>query len=368
MTPDLKKLRVLFVCTVPTDKSGIPNVMFNLLGALDKSNMELGYVAINDPSDFYKRRLKELGVTLHIIPRKITAPWAYITHLAKVARGYNVMHVHGNSATLVLEMIAAKLAGVKVRIAHSHNTQCSMVKIDKAARPLFYALCNARLACGVEAGKWLFGNRDFKVINNGINTDRFRFKESTRHEIREGLEWENVPIIGHIGNFVEQKNHRFLIDVFNAIHHKNPDVKLLLLGSGPLQEEIMNRVKELGLLDSVCFTDSVDNPEEYMCAMDMIVMPSLFEGLPLTLVEEQANGLPCLVADTITRDADMTGLVSYKSLSDSPEYWAISALDILNNSERTKDISLSSIASIKAANFDIYEVAKDLKAYYYEQL
>lgn len=358
------KIKILYVCTVPTAKSGIPNVIFNLLDGFDKSGMDLGYVSINEPSEYYKGQLRNLGVELFVVPRKLVSPLSYIRQLSRIAEGYDIMHVHGNSATMVLEMIAAKLGGVKLRIAHSHNTSCKMKLIDTLMRPLFYKLCNIRMACGTEAGKWLYGKRDFIVLNNGIDSDRYKYNTHIRHKIRQNLKIDNKIIIGNIGNFVEQKNHRFLIDIFKEIAKIQPDAILLLLGTGPLQTEIETRAKNYGISDKIIFAGSVDNPHDFMSAMDIIVMPSLFEGFPLTLVEEQANGLSILASDSITKDTNLTGNVHFISLFDTPEKWAQKALNILENSIHSETVSKKSIDLIRGEGYDIINIASDLKNLY----
>lgn len=364
------KIRVLFVCTVPTAKSGIPNVIFNLLDSFDKSNMDLGYVSINEPTEYYKEWLKNLGVELFIVPRKLFSPLSYIRQLSRIAKGYDIIHVHGNSATMVLEMIAARLGGVELRIAHSHNTSCRMKYIDKLMRPLFYKLCNVRMACGLEAGKWLYGERDFTVINNGIKSDKYRYNRDIRDKIRNELKVEDKKIIGNIGNFVDQKNHNFLIDVFNEITKIQPDAVLLLLGSGPLQPEIEAKGKLYGLLDKIIFAGSVDNPQDYMSAMDLVIMPSLFEGFPLTLVEEQANGLTILASDAITKDTNLTGNVYFMSLSETPGKWSRKVLKILEKSSSSHSETTSKAAQslIKNARYDISNIAADLKEFYESRL
>lgn len=361
--------KVLFVCTVPTDKSGIPNVIFNLLDRLDSRKYNIGYVAINEPSDLYREKLDKKNAKLFIIPRKIKNPLKYIYQLSKVATNYDIIHIHGNSATMVLEMIAAKIAGVKVRIAHSHNTTCNMKIIDKLARPFFYSLCNGRLACGIEAGRWLFQKRNFQVINNGIDVEKFRFNGNTRTIVRtkNGIE-DNDYVIGHIGNFVEQKNHSFLIDIFNKLTEIRSNTKLLLLGDGPLKVSIQSKVNDLGLSKQVIFAGSVDHPEEYMNAMDMVVMPSLFEGLPLTLVEEQANGLSIIASDTITPDANITGNVHFLSLSENVSSWVKSIQKILNKSLHYKASSDRAIDQIKKAKYDIDSSVETLERYYDNKL
>lgn len=365
-------MKVLMVCTVPTEKSGIPNVIFNLIKSFitqkEENKLELGYISINKLSGTFSALLDEYSVDYYEIKRNILNPLGYIIELSRKAKEYDIIHVHGNSATMVLEMIAAKIAKIPIRIAHSHNTTCNMKVIDKLARPLFYRLCNGRMACGEEAGKWLFGSKDFLILNNGIESQKFRFNLDDRNRIREELGLKDSIVIGHIGNFVEAKNHKFLISIFNEFHKISPSSKLLLLGDGPLRNDIIELVKKIGLHNDVIFTGSVDNPEDYMNAMDVIVMPSLFEGLPLTLIEEQANGLPIIASDNITKDANITNLVQYKSLQDDAKSWATQIYDTILKSSRTYEISLNAIEQIRKNNYDIYSVASTLRKYYNEIL
>ena len=368
-------LRILSVCTVPTDKSGIPNVIFNLLSHLPTGSVKLGYVSINDPSEYHREVLKSIGAELYVIPRKMSHPIRYIMKLARVSRNYDIIHIHGNSATMVLEMIAAKLGGVRTRIAHAHSTKCTQKIIDRLARPIFYALCNGRMACGVEAGKWLFGNRDFKIVKNGINVDKFRFSLEKRVTIRKRLDLSeetdplsgnNITIIGHIGNFVEAKNHHYLIKIFDEYHKSHPDSKLLLLGAGPLMNGVKDTVNNLGLNDSVIFAGSVDNPQDYMNAMDVIAMPSLYEGFPLTLIEEQANGLPIVAADTITSDANISGNISYCSISEEClESWKKMLEDGLGSKMSRNERSKMAIIQIRKNGYDMSSVAIALLEYYH---
>lgn len=357
---DGKKLKILEVCTVPTEKSGIPNVIFNLMRYMPHEDVELGYVAINQPSNFYKTELEKLGARLYIFPRKLFSPWKYIDNLAKVARGYDIIHIHGNSATMVLEMIAAKIAKVKIRAAHSHNSSCRMKTIDRLARPLFHSICNLNLACGEAAGKWLFRNRNFSVINNGINTSKFAFDESKRNRIRESLGLESEMLLGNIANFVDAKNHGFLLEVFAEILKTRKDIRLILLGAGPLFGEMKKKAADMKIEDRVVFAGSVDNPEDYMSAIDYIVMPSKHEGLPLTLVEEQANGLSALVSTEVSNEADLTGNINFLSLKATPEEWADEILSHLNYSKRNRSNSDRAIEKIRNKGYDIKDSVSSL--------
>lgn len=357
-------MRLLVVCTVPTDLSGIPNVVFNLFEAFDRSDMEIGYVSINPVPEEFAVRLKDMGIREYVIPRKISAPISYIRSLASVARGYDVVHVHGNSATMILEMLAASIAGVRVRIAHAHSISCSMKTIDRLMRPWFHKLCTGRLACSVAAGKWLFGKRPFEVVYNAVRTSRFAFRDSARLETREKLGLSGRKVIGHIGYFQKVKNQDFLIDMLVELLAKDEEYRLLLLGDGEMRSAIQDKTVRLGIADKVIMTGNVSDPEYYMNAMDMVCMPSLYEGLPLTMVEEQANGLTILASDTITREADKSGLVRFLPLAAGPEIWAQKAMEIMKKGTRSSEVSRMAIESIRKAGFDIIKVGADLKTFY----
>lgn len=366
---NIKNMRLLMVCTVPTDKSGIPMVILNLIEAMDMTDLEVGYVAINEPPADMRLRLEGRGVRIYVIPRKMSDPSGYIMRLKEVAKDYDVVHAHGNSATMTLEMIAANLAGVPVRAAHAHSTSCSQVLIDQVMRPLFYSLCNCRLACGKEAGRFLFRKKDFTVVNNGIDTGRYRFSDEVRTAMRRQLGIpEDAKVIGHVGNFVEAKNHDFLLDVYLEYARSHPGTRLLLLGEGPMKEKMIGKAREAGLQEKVYFMGSVSRTQDFLCAMDIVVMPSCFEGLPLTMVEEQANGLRIVASDRITRDADMTGRVRFLPLDEPPMTWARAIERELAVPDHDTETSDQCIAGIKGAGFDIKSVSGNLLRLFRDRL
>lgn len=357
--------KVLIICTVPTDKSGIPSVIFNLLEAIDDSNLKLGYVSINDPDQKYKDKLKDKEIRLFVLPRKLSHPISYIKKLSAIAKGYDVIHVHGNSATMVLEMIAAKIAGAPKRISHAHSTSCGFPMLNRILKPLFLRLCTQRIACGKAAGKWLYHERPFGIINNGVDTLKFRFNYNNRDKFRAELGWEDNFILANVANFLEVKNHKFLISTFAEVIKKHPEARLLLLGDGPLLNEAKQQAKNLGIDSFIHFAGSVTNVNEYLSAIDLIVMPSLYEGLPLTLVEEQANGLCAIVSDTITTDVNLTGNINFLPLSSGVTSWSNTISNFIDAGViRNEDFSNECISKIKKANFDIFDAAAKLKDLY----
>ena len=363
MSMEKNMVNVLMSSTTPMIKDGITQVMLNLYQNVNYEKVHIDFVTINEPSNDIILKMIDRGSSYYYIPREIKHPARFIKKYAQICKNYDIVHVHGNSATMVLELFAATLAGVKVRIAHSHNTYCIVKNIDKLCRPLFYHLCNVRLACGREAGEWLFKNRKFDILNNGIITSKYKFDSTSRCKIRKELGWEDCFVLGHIGNFLAAKNHVFLINYFKVVS-QNESMRLVLLGDGDLFENIKSMVEEIGLRDKVFFAGSVDNVSDYLSAMDIFVMPSTNEGFPLTLIEAQANGLKCMVSDCITKSVNLTGNVQFIPLTDM-NFWvhALQENFSLCNRKKTSD---SAIRKIVNKGYDISISAKKLEQIYFE--
>lgn len=360
-------MRVLAINTVPTEKNGITNVIFNLYGAMDKRNIIVDYVSINKPDALYQEKVNSFGGSIFVIPRSMHRPFLYFLELCKViGHGkYDIVHAHGNSATLAIEMLAAKVSGCQIRIAHSHNTTCKLKIVNKLLMPIFQHCCTHRLACGTAAGKWLFGKCDFKVVYNGVDTARFIYSKEKRSMIRDDMKISDSEIIiGHVGTFNEAKNQMFLLDILYEISQYNKEFCLLLIGDGALRRSVEERVLQLGLNNKVFFVGTTDLVQDYLSACDLIVMPSLYEGLPLALIEEQTNGLYCFVSDSITREVDKTGNLAFISLDMGAAYWAekICNMQITELREERSDLA---IKKVKACGYDIEENAMELLKYYH---
>lgn len=356
-------IKVLMSSTTPIMKDGITNVMLNLYKKINRSEFQVDFIVGNKPDEDINKLILENGGRYTIIPRSKKHIFRYIKEYARICKGYDIVHVHGNSATIFFELFAAFLAGVKIRIAHSHNTYCTAKKADKILRIPFHVLCNGRFACSQAAGEWLFGKRKFIIINNGINTEKFIFSDEARNKIRAKLNLNNKKVIGHVGNFLPVKNHAFIIDVFEELAKIDDSYCLVLLGTGATQENIKQQVKKLKLEDRVHFVGSVSNVEDYLSAMDVIIMPSIHEGLPLTLIEEQANGLKCVISDAITKEVDLSGNVEFISLNSSVQKWVTTIEKKLLSSNRYDD-SIKAIKIIKELGYDIGVAADKLQNYY----
>ena len=288
--------------------------------------------------------------------------FAYFKELLQLFRNqhFDILHAHGNSATIAVELIAAKQCGVPMRIAHSHNTTCDHKIIDKLLRPAFYASYTHGIGCGVEAGKWLFKDRCHVVIKNGVDLDRFKFDMEQRIRIRREIGIESDVVIGHIGRFTDQKNHIFLLDVFRTYLKRNPDAILLLVGNGPLKEKTKETAREMGISDKVIFYGTTPNTAAIYSAIDYFVFPSKYEGVPLTLVEAQANGLGCLISDKVSREVIITSLIDTLPL-ESVDDWAYK---IPQQIVRKTETSNEAIEKLRQYGFDVEGVIEDIDSLY----
>ena len=359
-------MRVLMVNTVPTDRNGITNVIGNLVRNIDGQDLQVDYLSVQTREASCLQPITDRGGKVYEFPRSTRGALGYIWKLSRLIRRekYHIVHAHGNSSTLALEMVAAWLGGCKVRIAHSHNTSCKFMTAHKLFKPLFHLLCTHRLACGTQAGQWLFGKRTFTVVNNGIDTRRFGYCQVAGNRIREELGLQaHQKVVGHVGLFNEVKNQTFLVDILEQLLRHSSAYVLLLVGEGSLRQQIQQKVARLGLSEKVIFTGATDRVAEFLSACDLIVMPSLHEGLPVTLIEEQANGLQCIVSDTITREVDKTGNLMFVPLTADAKHWA-QKVHTLPLPEDRQLASQMAIEKIKACGYDSHSEAEKLKQYY----
>ena len=356
-------VNVLVINTVPMDMNGITNVILNLHKNIQEEKCHMDFVAINDLSEDYKKKLEGSNSKVYIIKGRMKKTLQYIIKLYKISRNYDVVHVHGNSATMVIELFAAAIAGVKFRIAHSHSSTCKYLLLDRLCRPFFYLLCNGKVACGEEAGRWLFHNRNFLLLKNGIETEQYSFSMSKRINIREKLGWDRNIILAHIGAFNSFKNQNFIIDIFEKIYKENAEYRLLLIGDGEKKKELEKKVNNLGLNQVIIFYGITKKVNELLNGVDIILMPSFNEGYPLTLLEAQANGAPCLISDRITKDINISGDIKFLSIDYGIENWINAILKVKgtkNRSEKSKE----NIQKIIKSGYDIKVSAKIIMDYY----
>lgn len=240
---------------------------------------------------------------------------------------WNVIHVHGNAAMYLLPLKLAKKYGYRFRVIHSHNVKAqrnAFIHIHKINCKKLSALATHFLACSSAAGKWMFPNRAFDLSRNAIDSMAYAFDPHVRSVQRKALGLEDKFVIGHIGRFAVQKNHVFLLEAFAKVKKQRPDSILMLVGNGELEAAIKAKAAQLGVANSVLFMGRRSNVGELMSAMDMFVLPSLYEGLGIVLVEAQCNGLPCVVSqEAYNKEVNVyTDRLSVLPLSCGSEAWA----------------------------------------------
>lgn len=357
------KTKVLIISTVGLIYDGITNVITSYLQAMDLSGLDVYVIStIKEEKDIVKK-IENTGCHIVKLPSRKTQTVSYFLKLITFIKKnhINVVHAHGNSGTLSIEMLAAWIGGSKKRIAHSHNTKCDQVKADKILRPIFNVLYTDGIACGEDAGRWLFGNRPFTILSNGRDIKLFSFDENIREKKRTELNLKSEIAIGHVGGFFEQKNHRFLLEIFREILKKNPTVRFYLIGDGPLRPEIESSA--LDLKDNLTFVGTTSQIADYLQAMDGMLLPSLYEGLPLVAIEWQINGLPCVLSDKVTKECAFMDNCVFMSLNGNTEAWAREIIALVKSNDRIQSSKKAALET-KIHGFDIQDGALKLRNIY----
>ena len=315
--------------------NGITNVVMNYGTRLDKDKFRLtiitgGLVELDE----YRKECKAVGIKIVELPPKRKLPLAYYCGLWKeLKKGYDIVHVHGNSATITAEMLIAKFAGIKVRIAHCHNIRCDHTKLHRMLQPIFKKLYTYGFACSTEAGKWLFGDGQFEVLPNAFQAEKFIFNQTTREKVRKSLGLEDTFVIGNVARFNDVKNHGYLLDIFEKVAEKREDAKLLLIGNGPNLDLIKAKIEKHPYKGRIVYYGVTDKVEELYTAMDVFVLPTKYEGLGIVFVEAQINGLPVITSDRVPKEVALGNGIIFLPLENSLDLWCDTILKA-NTSDR----------------------------------
>lgn len=365
---------------------GIQILLVNLMKTLDKLKMdeEIGItfelLVLDDGMEYpLLEEVKKLGVRVHQLQGVwLRKPWDYITYCKALHkfflehRDYQAIHMNSGPKNFFL-LWYGKRVGIPIRIAHSHNSgyQTSS-RLQKVLGDMFKvplrSVATHYIACSEKAGRWMFGTSlveqgKVEILPNGVDLEEFRFCKETREQIRKELDIEDKIVIGNVGRFTMQKNHKFLIEIFKEIHEKNQETMLLLAGIGELMEDCEKQVEELGIGESVKFLGFRSDVTDLLQAMDLFLMPSLYEGFPVTGVEAQASGLPCVFTDTITREAMLLDQVRFLPLDGETKMWAEESLRLQKESQDIQGRK-NSFQVLKDKGFDIEGMANRLNAIY----
>lgn len=358
-------IRILHIVSY-MQRGGLETLIMNCYRHIDREKMQFDFIVHRDFRSDYDDEIETLGGKIYRLPRLNPFSSSYKKALLDFFRThteYKIVHCHLDCMS-ALPLTAAKQCGVPVRIAHAHSSNQSrnwkyplkrffMRGIPKVATCFF--------ACSEKAGQWMFPEQDVTVINNGIETTAFAFNSVVRAEMRSDLGIEQDLVLGHIGRFMPEKNHTFLIDIFSEVHKRVPNTRLILMGTGPLEDQVKEKVSKLGLSDVVQFLGVRTDVHRILQAVDIFVLPSLYEGLGISAVEAQAAGAYCVLANNVPQVCKMTDNADFVSLAESPSRWA----DVI----LSKDVSyrIDHSQEILAARYDIRATADWLQAFYYKE-
>lgn len=358
--------KVLIVITTGfRSTGGLTTVMMNYYHAMNKDDLQIDFASFNVLPDDLRIKLEPCNSLYYFLGTRKNV-FKYFYRLYKVCREYDVVHINGNSATTIIEHLAAKMAGVKVRINHNHTSIPDHKTISDIVSPLFHQLYTKPVACSDLAGGWLYGKRKFTILHNAVDVAKYHYEEGRREQLRTefGIN-KDCFVLGHLGKIYKPKNHPYLIRIFNEFQRLVPNSVLFLVGDGVMRQEVENLVDELGLREKVIFAGLRTDVPDMLQVMDCFVFPSIWEGLPLSVFEAMSSGLPCFISDHITKEVMVSPYVYSLSIDDKPSLWAEFVKTHMPEENRI-DVCRVNADCITKAGYNIVTEACKLRDIYFQ--
>lgn len=350
------------------ERGGAETFLVNLYKNIDRTKIQFDFAIYNEPTEKgYYQEVVDMGAKVFLVPPKKKGMVKNFRAVQKVVRDnhYKMVWRYTDSCFGAIDLLAAKSAGASELILNSRSTYTDVIPqriIHYILKPFLPFFVTKYYACGIMAGKWMFGRHPFEVINNGVEVEKFQYNEDIRNQHRQEFGLKNKIVVGHIGRFHPAKNHRFILTVYKEFREKIPNSVLVLIGKGELVPQIQELVKEKGLEKDVLFLGSRSDVPEMLQMMDVFIMPSFFEGFPRAFLEAQAAGLPCIVSSTISKEVDVTGNVSFVDLDAPVEVWVDKIVEKCGTKKE------DSTELLRAAGYDIRDVAKKIEEYMLEKV
>lgn len=364
--------RILEVC-VDLDGGGIDRYLYNYCSNINDIDFDFVIVEKNKRG-ILEESLIAHGCNIYRIPRQKNGIRKNYCTLKKIMtqNKYDAIHIHLGYKSLIA-LICAKKCGIKTRIVHAHIADEPENILHRYLRKIMtFAVkkyATSLVACGIDAAKWVWGENEYNkgnitIHNNAIDTERFKYDKEVRALYRKDLNVnEDEVVYGHIGRLSMQKNQERLIDIFSEICKINSNSKLIIIGRGEKEEVLLQKVKELNLEKKVLFLGVRDDVDKLLNAMDVFVFPSLFEGLPFTLIETQCNGLHAICSDKVSKYSKVSDCIEFLSLNENDKIWAKKAVEI---SKMPHDISARK--HVIDAGYDLSTESKKLKEFYLKNM
>lgn len=371
----INKEPMRILVTAPLGIGGVTNMMINIQKHIEREILNFDYLSFHNRKEPREDAILALGsrklvASADEINNKFLRFFLRLNRIREVCKENHVkvLHFNADNPIALIYILAAKAGGVKFITIHSHNASYGdagriLKFVGRTLKPLITLGCDYYVGCSELAGRFMFpksviNSANYEVWKNGIELEKYDYNPVVRNMMRTQLGLSDKFIIGHVGRFSAQKNHSFLLDIFQKIYAKDSDAVLLLLGVGELVDSIKEKAVTLGINDRVIFYGVSDEMEKMWQALDVFVMPSLHEGLPVTGIEAQASGLPCVFADSITQEVKVTDHCEFISLSTTPDIWAERVLTYKNYT-RT-----SGREALEKANYDIRKTADRVATFY----
>lgn len=333
------------------DRAGIETMLMNYYRHMDREKVQFDFLCNKTKPGAYDEEVKALGGKIYhtpgLNPIKYPKYLKYMKNLFSEHSEYKIVEAH-NGALGVYALHAAKVNNIETRIFHAHGASITKdwkLPIKLVCKALLPANMTHHYTCGIAAAECYFGKKvveagDYEFIPNAIEVDRFVYNEQIRNRIRSEFNLEGKHVVGHVGRFMAQKNHSFILEIFSELVKKDSDAQLVLLGDGELMDEMKNKVKQLGIEKAVTFVGNVGNANEWYQAFDCFILPSIWEGLPVVGVEAQAADLPCIFSTNVTKEIGLSEKVKFLSLNDEKEKWVNAILDYLKCEKRVNNKEL----------------------------
>lgn len=369
-----EQMRVLVVA--PLRVGGVTSMMINIQERINREQLNFDYLVFHDnieprENEVYAMGSKKLVASADNVKWQPKRFFTRLLRIKKVCKDNNVKVLHYNADTpmAVFNILAARAGGVKYVTIHSHNAgfedRSSWLArfLCLGLKPLIPIVCNSFWGCSEKAAEFLLpskliNEKKYCILTNGIELSKFEFQNEIREKTRKILGVEDRFVIGHAGRFSTQKNHKFLLEIFKRIYCIDDSAVLILFGVGELLEEIKSEAQKLGISDRVIFYGASSEMEKMYMAMDVFVMPSFHEGLPVTGIEAQASGLPCIFADTITKEVDITSTSKFLSINDDIDIWAKTIMECKGKTR------FNSLKLLKQKGYDIADTARTVEEFY----